>query len=122
MNEYDEANKDALDVDARKAYMDSISKGLSGDPDASPEAATAIATYGSKNPGSVDFETIPTGPDTKLGRFAQFASDVLSGGSSGEDFTKIRNLVGYGTKKFKINLTRIELFGNSKRKQGDRKA
>jgi hypothetical protein len=88
MNEYDEANKDALDVDARKAYMDSISKGLSGDPDASPEAATAIATYGSKNPGSVDFETIPTGPDTKLGRFAQFASDVLSGGSSGEDFTK----------------------------------
>ena len=88
MNEYDEANKDALDVDARKAYMDSISKGLSGDPDASPEAATAIATYGSKNPGSVDFETIPTGPDTKLGQFAQFASDVLSGGSSGEDFRK----------------------------------
>ena len=88
MNEYDEANKDTLDVDARKAYMDSISKGLSGDPDASPEAATAIATYGSKNPGSVDFETIPTGPDTKLGQFAQFASDVLSGGSSGEDFRK----------------------------------
>ena len=88
MNEYDEANKDALDVDARKAYMDSISKGLSGDPDASPEAATAIATYGSKNPGSVDFETIPTGPDTKLGQFAQFASDVLSGGSSGEDLRK----------------------------------
>ncbi len=88
MNEYDEANKDALDVNARKAYMDSISKGLSGDPDTSPEAATAIATYGSKNPGSVDFETIPTGPDTKLGQFAQFASDVLSGGSSGEDFRK----------------------------------
>ena len=88
MNEYDEANKDTLDVDARKAYMDSISKGLSGDPDTSPEAATAIATYGSKNPGSVDFETIPTGPDTKLGRFAQFASDVLSGGSSGEYFRK----------------------------------
>ena len=88
MNEYDEANKDNLDVEARKAYMDSISKGLSGDPDTSPEAATAIATYGSKNPGSVDFETIPTGPDTKLGRFAQFASDVLSGGSSGEDFRK----------------------------------
>ena len=88
MNEYDEANKDTLDVEARKAYMDSISKGLSGDPDTSPEAATAIATYGSKNPGSVDFETIPTGPDTKLGQFAQFASDVLSGGSSGEDFRK----------------------------------
>ncbi len=88
MNEYDEANKDTPDVEARKAYMDSISKGLSGDPDASPEAATAIATYGSKNPGSVDFETIPTGPDTKLGRFAQFASDVLSGGSSGEDLRK----------------------------------